>query len=232
MAKVSRTQQTFDRLLDAIIAGDLVAGEPLPPEGDLADEYEVSRLTVREAVKLLQAQGVIVAVPGSRHRISPPEEWTGLEAVVRVSRRSRNRERASLELLEMRMMIETGAAELAASRRTDADLAELERLLAVMRRTHAEGDVAGFVSADLDFHDVVFRAADNRILIASMRPLTTMLQETRTETSSVPSIREHAIAEHAAILAALREGTTAGARQAMRSHMRQTRDDLLHYVHG
>lgn len=232
MARISRTQQTFDRLLDAIIAGDLVAGEPLPPEGDLAARYDVSRLTVREAVKLLQAQGVIVPVPGSRHRIAPNEEWTGLEAVVRGARRSRNRERAALELLEMRMMIETGAAELAATRRTDADLAELERLLGVMRDAHAEGEVARFVDADLAFHDVIFRAADNRILLASMRPLTTMLQETRTETSAVPSIREHALEEHAAVLDALREGTTAAARQAMRSHMRQTRDDLQHYVLG
>lgn len=232
MARISRTQQTFDRLLDAIIAGDLVAGEQLPPEGDLAAQLDVSRLTVREAVKLLQAQGVIVPVPGSRHRIAPNEEWTGLEVVVRGARRSRNRERAALELLEMRMMIETGAAELAATRRSDADLAELERLLGTMRDAHAEGDVARFVAADLAFHDVIFRAADNRILIASMRPLTTMLQETRTETSAVPSIREHALDEHAAILDALRGGTTAGARQAMRSHMRQTRDDLQHYVLG
>lgn len=232
MVRVSRTRQAFDRLLDAIIAGDLVAGEPLPPEGALAEEYDVSRVTIREAVRLLQAQGVIVAVRGTRHRIAPPEEWTGLEAVVRASRRSSDRERSSLELLEMRMMIETGAAELAATRRDDDDLAALERQLSTMRRAHADADVAAFVEADLAFHEVIMRAADNRILIASMRPLTLLLQETRTETSAVPSIREHAIDEHVAILEALREGTTAAARKAMRRHMRQTRDDLLRYVHG
>jgi DNA-binding FadR family transcriptional regulator len=230
--RVSRTQSVVDGLLDEIIAGRLVAGEPLPPEGDLAAQFGVSRLTMREGVKLLQAQGVIVQVPGSRHRIAPTEEWTGLEAVVRHARSAGARERSSLEMLEMRVMFETGAAELAASRRTDADIAELDMLVGRMQDAHTATDVAGFVEADLAFHEVIFRAADNRILVASMRPLTTMLQETRSETSAVADIREHAIAEHLTVLEALRTGSADASREAMVSHMRQTRDDLLRYVHG
>lgn len=230
--RLSRTQSVVDGLLDAIIAGRLVAGEPLPPEGALAEQFDVSRLTLREGVRLLQAQGVIVAVPGSRHRIAPMDEWTGLEAVVRQARSAGARERSSLELLEMRVMFETGAAELAATRRSDADLAELAQLCDRMRAAHQAGDVAAFVAADLGFHDVIIRAADNRILVASMRPLTSLLQETRGETSAIPEIRAHAIAEHEVLLEALTTGTPAASREAMASHMRQTRDDLQHYVHG
>jgi DNA-binding FadR family transcriptional regulator len=230
--RVSRTQSVVDGLLDAIIAGRLAAGEPLPPEGELAEQFNVSRLTMREGVRLLQAQGVIVPVPGSRHRIAPTEEWTGLDAVVRHARSAGARERSSLEMLQLRMMFETGAAELAASRRTEDDLAELRDLLDRMHAAHAVADVDAFVEADLAFHDVIFRAADNRILVASMRPLTTMLQETRSETSAVPAIREHALAEHAAVLESLQSGSRSAARKAMRSHMRQTRDDLLSLVHG
>ncbi|MFS2279943.1 FCD domain-containing protein [Microbacterium sp. OR21] len=230
--RVSRTQSVVDGLLDAIIAGRLVAGEQLPPEGDLAAQFGVSRLTMREGVKLLQAQGVIVQVPGSRHRIAPTEEWTGLEAVVRQARSAGARERSSLELLEMRIMFETAAAELAATRRTDADLGELAALVERMRAAHAASDLDAFVTADLAFHDVIFRAAGNRFLVASMRPLTTMLQETRSETSAVPAVRDHAIVEHEAVLAALRSGSAEASREAMVSHMGQTRDDLLHFVHG
>lgn len=230
--RVPRTQSVVEGLLDAIIAGRLTAGEPLPPESDLAEEFGVSRLTMREGVKLLQAQGVIVAVPGTRHRIAPTDEWTGLEAVVRHARSEGARERSSLELLEMRVMFETGAAELAATRRSEADLDELAALIERMREAHASADVDAFVEADLAFHDVIIRAADNRILVASMRPLTSMLQETRSETSAVAEIREHAIAEHAALLDALRTGSAAASRAAMVSHMRQTRDDLLRFVHG
>lgn len=230
--RVTRTQSVVDGLLDAIIAGRLVAGETLPAEADLADLLGVSRLTLREGVRLLQAQGVIVAVPGSRHRVAPVDEWTGLEAVVRYSRSGGARRRASLELLDMRVMFETGAAELAAPRATDDHIARLEELLERMRIAHSRGDVPGFVDADLAFHEVIFAAADNRILLASVRPLTTMLQDSRSETSAVLEIREHALAEHAAVLEAMRSRSGESAREAMASHMRQTRDDLLHFVLG
>lgn len=230
--RVTRTQSVVDGLLDEIIAGRLVAGETLPAEADLASMLGVSRLTLREGVRLLQAQGVIVPVPGSRHRIAPVEEWTGLEAVVRYSRSGGARRRSSLDLLDMRVMFETGAAELAAPKCSDEHLARLEALLVLMRTAHENGDVPGFVDADLAFHDVIFAAADNRILIASVRPLTTMLQDSRSETSAVFEIREHAIGEHAAVLEAMRTRSGAAAREAMASHMRQTRDDLLHYVLG
>ncbi|MGL3151837.1 FadR/GntR family transcriptional regulator [Microbacterium sp. A82] len=230
--RVSRTQSVVDGLLDEIIAGRLEAGETLPAEADLAALLGVSRLTLREGVRLLQAQGVIVPVPGSRHRVAPVDEWTGLEAVVRFSRSGGARRRSSLDLIDMRVMFETGAAELAAPRCTDEHIERLEELLEEMRSAHANGDVPGFVDADLAFHDVIFAAADNRILVASVRPLTAILQDSRSETSAVLEIREHAIAEHAAVLEAMRTRSGSAAREAMASHMRQTRDDLLHYVLG
>ena len=101
-----------------------------------------------------------------------------------------------------------------------------------MRDAHEQGDVAAFVAGDLAFHDVIFAAAHNRILVASMRPLTAMLHETRTETSAVAAIRVHAIAEHVKIVSALRAGDADAARAAMGDHMRQTRDDLITLVHA
>ncbi|WP_306233524.1 FadR/GntR family transcriptional regulator [Agrococcus beijingensis] len=230
MPRASRTHDAVDQLLDAIIDGALTAGEQLPPEGVLATEFGVSRLTMREAVRLLQAQGVIVQVPGSRHRIAQVAEWTGMDAVVRHARSAGQRRQSSLELLEVRMMIETGAAQLAAERRTDEHLEQLEDALARMEQHHGSGDVDAFVQADLEFHDLVMRAADNRILVAALLPLTSMLTETRGETSAVLEIREHAIDEHRKVLESIRSGVSVAARDAMASHMQQTRDDLLSLV--
>lgn len=230
MPRPSRTHDAVDQLLDAIIAGTLTAGEQLPPEGQLAVEFGVSRLTMREAVRLLQAQGVIVQVPGSRHRVAPVAEWTGMDAVVRHARSAGQRRRSSIELLEVRMMIETGAAQLAARRRTEEQLATLEDSLERMQRMHDAGDVEGFVDADLVYHDTILRAAENRILIAAMLPLTSMLEETRGETSAVPEIREHALLEHRTVLDAIRSGDAVAARDAMATHMQQTHDDLVTLV--
>lgn len=230
MPRPSRTHDAVDQLLDAIIAGTLTAGEQLPPEGQLAAEFGVSRLTLREAVRLLQAQGVIVQVPGSRHRIAPVSEWTGMDAVVRHARSAGQRRRSSLELLEVRVMIETGAAQLAAERRTTEHLDGLESALRRMVEHHEASDVDAFVAADLEFHDTILRAAENRILIAAMLPLTSMLAETRGDTSAVPEIREHAIDEHGNLLDAIRSGDPIAARDAMWHHMMQTRDDLVSLV--
>lgn len=232
MPRPSRTHDAVDQLLDAIIAGTLTAGERLPPEAQLAARFGVSRLTMREAVRLLQAQGVIVQVPGSRHRIAPVPEWTGMDAVVRHARSAGQRRASSLELLEVRMMIETGAAQLAAERRTPAQLADLEDALERMRTHHAAADLDAFVAADLDFHDIVLRAAHNRILIAALLPLTAILTETRGETSAVPEIRQHAVDEHGRVLEAIRAAAPEAARDAMATHMAQTRDDLLALVLG
>lgn len=232
MPRPSRTQDAADQLLDAIIDGSLTAGAPLPPEGELAVDFGVSRLTMREAVRLLQAQGVIQQVPGSRHRIAPTAEWTGMDAVVRHARTAGQRRQSSLELLEVRMMIESGAARLAAARRTDDDIAALEDALARMAVHHRAGDVDAFVGADLEFHDAIVRAADNRILIAAIRPLTTMLEATRGETSAIAEIREHALTEHRNVLDAIAAGEAVAARDAMAKHMQQTRDDLVSLVHA
>jgi DNA-binding FadR family transcriptional regulator len=232
MARASRTQEVVEQVLDAIIEGRLRPGEPLPPEGVLAEELHVSRLTLREAVRLLQAQGVIVQVPGRRHRVAPVAEWTGLEAVVRHARSAGERERSSLELLEVRMMIETGAAQLAAERRTQHDIDAMFERIERMKAAHAKADVAAFVAADLEFHNVVLRAADNRILVAALLPLTQLLAETRSETSAFGEIREHAIAEHTAVVEAIASGDRFAARDAMAGHMEQTRGDLLEYVHS
>lgn len=230
MPRPSRTHDAVDQLLDAIIAGTLTAGEQLPPEGQLAAEFGVSRLTLREAVRLLQAQGVIVQVPGSRHRIAPVAEWTGMDAVVRHARSAGQRQRSSLELLEVRVMIETGAAQLAAERRSPDHLDALDASLRRMAEHHATGDVDAFVEADLEFHDTILRAADNRILIAAILPLTSMLEETRGETSAIPEIRAHALDEHAKLLEAIRSGEPIAARDAMAEHMVQTRHDLVSLV--
>ena len=71
----------------------------------------------------------------------------------------------------------------------------------------------------------------NRILVAAILPLTTMMEETRGETSAVAEIREHALTEHRSVLDAIRSGVGADARDAMAQHMRQTHDDLVSLVH-
>jgi GntR family transcriptional repressor for pyruvate dehydrogenase complex len=223
-------REVADQVLNRIIDGEFPVGTGLPSEAELGEGYDVSRITVREAVKSLQAQGVIDVRSGKGSFVNPPDEWSSLDAVLRFTARESGADDVAVQLVEVRRMFETGATALAATRRTQHDLDDLRRYLAQMRSAHETDDLNAFVAADLAFHDVILKASGNVFVGVLFQPLTRVLTERRRETSRVPDIQRHAIAEHANILAALTSGNPETARAAMDSHMTQTVEDLKTYV--
>jgi GntR family transcriptional repressor for pyruvate dehydrogenase complex len=171
-------------------------------------------------------------VNGKGSFVNPVDVWVSLDAVLRMTSAGGHDGDVALQLIEVRRMLETGAAALAAARRTDEDLEVLEAHLSEMRASHARNDLEAFVSADLGFHDVILRASGNVFLRVMFEPLTRVLAERRAQTSRVVEIQANAIEEHASVLAALRTGEPERARRAMDRHMDQTVDDLRQYVLG
>ena len=230
MARKSLVSVVADDLLDQIVRGDLAVNQGLPSEAEIGATHDVSRMTVREAMKTLQAQGVVRVVSGTGSFVNPVTEWTSLAAVLRLSAGTGNDSDVAVALIEVRRMFETGAAALAATRRSENDLVVLAAELENMRAAHATEDVGAFVIADLAFHDVILRASGNVFLRVLFEPLTRVLTERRTQTSRVVEIQAHAIAEHEGILAAMVRGDGEACRKAMDSHMEQTLRDLRTYV--
>lgn len=230
MPRKSLASTVADALLDEIVSGDLAAGDSLPSEAELGAIHDVSRITVREAIKTLQAQGVIRIVNGKGSYVTPIDDWVSLDAVLRATSAGEHDGDVAVQLVEVRRMLETGATALAATRRTDDDLSLLEECVAEMRAAHERNDVDAFVVADLAFHDVILRASGNVFLRVMFEPLTRVLAERRAQTSRVVEIQAHAIVEHASVLEALRAGEPEPARRAMDRHMDQTVDDLRRYV--
>ncbi|MBH0131208.1 FadR/GntR family transcriptional regulator [Salinibacterium sp. NK8237] len=230
MARKSLVSVVADALLDQIVSGEIAVDAALPTEAEIGQTYDVSRMTVREALKTLQAQNVVRVVAGRGTYVTPISHWTDLAPVLRMASHGVAQGEASLQLVEVRRMIETGAAALAATRRSDADLALLEMHLNEMRRGNVDGDLDLFVAADIAFHDVILRATGNVFVGVLFDPLARVMREKRQQTSAVPEIQLHAIVEHESILAAIRSGDAEQSRLAMDSHMTQTADDLRHFV--
>ncbi|WP_330354268.1 FadR/GntR family transcriptional regulator [Streptomyces chartreusis] len=226
---MSLSEELAERLLSEIIDGAYPPDAALPPEGELAEQSSVSRLTVREAVKQLRAQNVVRVVRGRGTYVNAPDRWTALEPVVRAASRSSHTS-LSERLIEARRLIENGATELAALRRGETDLAELREHLAAMREAADEADTEKFVQADIDFHATVMRATGNLFVPLLFEPFGPLLAEGRRETSAVPQIRVNAIAHHEAVLAALESGDPDKAREAMNAHMNQTANDYRTHV--
>ena len=126
MARQSLTSMVADDLLDRIVNGEFPPGATLPGELELALHHDVSRMTVREAMKTLAAHHVIRVERGRGTFVNPLSRWTSMEAVLRAAADGVNATAASIQLIELRRMLETGAAELAATRISPDELDAME----------------------------------------------------------------------------------------------------------
>jgi DNA-binding FadR family transcriptional regulator len=232
MARGGRADGVADQLLQLVVDGTFPPGGTLPSEADLAARFQVSRLTVREAIRSLMSTRVIRTQQGRSSVINPPEQWSPLDPRLLRARGQASGEPLLLprRLMEARRTVEVGVAELAASRRTDEHLGQMAAWLDRMREAHRHADVDSFVEADLAFHATLFAAVDNVFLDALLEPLTSVLRTLRHQTSSVPEIREHAIDWHARILACVTDSGPDASREAMRGHMMQTENDIERFL--
>jgi DNA-binding FadR family transcriptional regulator len=218
--------QIAARLLDEIIDGRYPPETPLPPEWELADREGASRLTIREAVRILRLKNVVTVVRGRGTYVQPRQRWSPLDPAV-LGALARNPD-ALLDrlqaLVEARALVEVGVAELAAARRSEEDLAAMRAAVAAMRPSL--DDVDAFVAADLDFHAAVLAAASNPVLTALFDPIALLLRDSRRQTSRDRAARENALHAHEGILAAIERGDAAQAAAGMREHLARTGEDL------
>jgi GntR family transcriptional repressor for pyruvate dehydrogenase complex len=230
MGRKSLVDVVADELLDRIVAGEFPPGSGVPGELELSARHEVSRMTVREAMKTLVARRILRVERGRGTFVNPLNQWSSLEAVLRFASEGQDDAAVAIQLIELRRMLETGAAEIAAGRITDGELAEMDEQLAQMRAAHEASDVDRFVAADLAFHDLILHASGNVFVAVLFEPLTRILASRRAQTSKVVQIQINALAEHANIMDAMRSHEAERARLAMDRHMEQTLTDLLTYV--
>lgn len=228
----SRAEELADDLMDDVLAGVHPPGSVLPREADLAQRSGLSRLTVREAVKVLQAKGVLRVEQGRGTFVTDTQEWSVLDPRLLMARSASRQDRLVLPLkfIEARRLVEVGVAEIAAGRRTELHLVELADALAAMSSASRDKDVGAFVEADIRFHRVILVAADNAFIAALFDPLSQILQLTRLQTSSHAPVRTHAITHHRKILVALTAGDAQASRKAMHDHIVQTENDMVRYV--
>ena len=152
-------------LREKILEGDLQEGADLPNERDLGVQSGLSRASVREALRILEGEGLIATRTGRNggSAVLRPSSATIERSVGIFIRGQRIRFEA---VLETRAAIEPPSARFAALHRTDADIAEMERSHATLIRASHTGDVGAYVLANLDWHVRVVRASHNELLIA------------------------------------------------------------------
>lgn len=199
-----------------IVSGEFAAGSQLPNEADLAARLAVSRGGVREAIKALAAKGMVEPRPRLGTRVLARTEWNLMDRDV-IDWHGHATDLAFLnDLMELRQMVEPGAAHLAAERADEQQIAALEAAYAGMA-AHADNlpaDEDAFVEADLAFHLTVLRASGNQLIEQLGRLLEAGLHHALEATSQLPGGVRATLPLHKAVLAAIRNHRPAAAERA------------------
>ena len=220
-----KSQASLIEQLEELIFERFEPGDTLPSEGQLAQTLGVSRLTLREATRSLQARGLLEISQGRRSTVAVPNGALVGDFFQTAVRRD---SRALLDLLEVRRALEVHIASLAARRAGKGDIADMEMSIDAMRAGGNQSQA--FHAADVRFHENLAAASGNRLLVFLIEALAEPLAESRLQSFAGHQSRggtaEDIIQKHEEILNAVRARNPKAAAEAMREHLQQTEDDL------
>ena len=198
--------------------GSLEHGAKLPAERVLAEQLKVSRSSVREAIRTLELQGLVVSKPGSGTFINTQS----LDAVTTLMTSSLGEglgagEAQLRDIFEVRHLLEPQLAALAAKRATAGEMERLETILDEQQRQIMDGETG--VDADTEFHFTLATATHNTALVKVVSAVEDVLRQSRDQSLQQPGRPERSLDSHRQILEMVRSGDHQGARDAMDHHL-------------
>lgn len=225
MYKVIQTARLYEQIVlqieELMQKGVLKAGDQLPAERELAQQFGVSRTAVREAVKALREKGLVEAYAGRGTFVTDGTSHAMKLSLDRMLRLGQSED--SSFLVEVREILEPEIAALAAERSEAQHLTAMREALAVMDGARSDPDA--FIEGDLDFHLALAEAAGNPLILSLIDSIVGLLREQRTKIFSVDGGPERGQYHHKRILEAIEHRDPQGARDVMRAHLRQVRED-------
>ena len=195
----------------------------MPPEGELAQEFGVSRIVIREAIRSLSAKGVVAVRQGRNTVVNPVDHWNQLDPQILIFRIKAGKSGAlAQDLVEIRRVLEVEAAGLAAVRATGDDIATLRELLAGM--VAAVPDVTRHSPLENQFHTRIWHAAGNELLLHLLKTLGEVFGATKefVHGSNLPDWDTY----HITLLEAIEGHDVDGARQAMDCDIARFEEEL------
>ncbi len=224
--KSALPQEIITKLLSLIRGRELQPGSKLPPERELAAMLQVSRPSLREALRALSIMHVIEMRQGDGTYISSLEPSLLADDLGFIFLMD---DSTFIQLFEARRIVEAGIAALAAQRITEEQLADLEVCLTKAAATI--GSHQAFLEADLDLHAQITEAAGNPFLTRFMASISQLGLASRGRTVEIPGVAEQALEDHRAIIAAIKKRDPEAARQAMLAHLDHVEDGLENLIH-
>jgi GntR family transcriptional regulator, transcriptional repressor for pyruvate dehydrogenase complex len=214
-------ERIANRIVSLISERQLRPGDKLPSERDLASMMQVSRPSLREALRALAMLNIVEIRQGSGTYVSSLKPELLVEHLDFVFALD---DSTFAELLEARSVLEPSIAALAAVNASDEELQALDECMQKIKS--AVEDPASFLEADLELHQKITQAARNQILARFMTSLTRLGLASRTRTVALPGVREQTVEDHQEIVDALQRRDAPASSRAMQKHMENVRRGL------
>ncbi len=207
-------EEIVSQVLQLVRDGALKPGDRLPPERELAQQLNVSRASVREAMRLMDMQGLVIIRPGSGTFITEDT----VEVIVQAfSSLLSGPTSAASDIFEMRLILEPQVVSLAAERASDADIRRLEEILEQQELDITDGGTG--VEFDSEFHFAIAQATKNSALIAVTQAMSDLLSQSRDSTLQSPERSNQSLQSHRRILETIKNRQSRAAEEAMHQHI-------------
>ncbi|WP_062513206.1 FadR/GntR family transcriptional regulator [Halobacillus sp. KGW1] len=221
-------EQVADSLLDSLKNGTLKSGDKLDSVEVLAKNFDVGRSAIREALSALRAMGLLEMRQGEGTYV---KSFDAARFSLPVSVAFLMKPEDMRELLEVRKILEVGAAGSAAVSRSEADIANMKDALRSMEEAGGNGELGE--QADLFFHMALVRASHNQMLINLMSSVSEIMVQAMRETRKLLHINngtERLLQEHKHVLEAIINKEEEEARTAMYAHLSSVEHSLENYL--
>ncbi len=215
------SQQVAEQIINLIASHHLDPGDVLPSQQELCQRLGVSRTVIRDALQVLSGLGVIRVSQGVRAQVVKTDP-AALSTVMRLS--AGGGAKGMENLLSVREILEPEVAALAARHATAKDIAYMEK--AIARMDEAIDDAERYVEADQEFHLSLAEATGNDLLPRITFPVVSLLQNMRRVAVRTEGATQRAQTFHRAILEMVKQRDPDAAREAMRGHLAQVRNEI------
>ena len=208
-----------------IVAGEIAEGATLATEESASRDWMVSRTAYREAIKVLTSKGLVESRPKIGTRVRRRAEWNMLDPDVLLwASESESTTEFADALFEFRLIIEPGAARLAARKQPRGPLIDLEAAMERMETTKAQSEEN--MGADLAIHDAILHASGNELLVSLSHVVESLLARSFQISARRPEVREASIPMHRTVCDHIFRGQEELAGQAMERLLKNAREDI------
>ncbi len=224
-------EQAVKQLRQLILEGSLVVGERLPTEQELGVKLGVGRSSIREALRVLEAEGLVEVRRGAGTFVALPSLWRGARG--EIVRWLGQRKESLEQLLQVRESIEALTSSLAASSATPEQIVEIRKILTAQENVRSDTvesqAIDRMAKLDLEFHLAISKASGNDIADEIVTHLLPAFYEGNEAVLYVAGRLERLVAEHRDILAAIEASNAELAESRMRQHVARVHSDILSF---